>query len=839
VISDLTYRITKHHIDADKLEKKVLKGIEKPVQAHLVKRIKPLSRIKSSVSEIPLISRRRELKEIQTIMQAVHIGEAQGEIVVVTGEAGIGKTRLLDELIQSVQVKQVLHLHCLDREKHTMLHPVIRALRELVVDRSIDKFVSAQIDSTTSIEPARKHQIKLAIELLLSSEGVADDEQTIKIDRKTLLDALVEYFKFLNAEQISLVIVEDLHWADPSTLELLESIVDSLAELKLLLVITTRPIKPPVCLQGANIHRINLTPLTQQESIEFISSIVPSNTLTRKQCDKIAKHCDGIPVYLKELSFYIAQQANKDIIDEIGSPVPETLRDLLIARIDQLGSNSEIIQSASVFGREFTASQIGIVSQLSPEQIDRELESLFAAGILQIRDAPDMKEYQFSHALLADAVYASLLNTSKKELHAKVALMLDGNIALAEKDPEIAAFHYEGAENIDQAIVFRELAGKRAALRSANNEAAYHYSKAVEHTSLLPDSDAKRELELRLRLVLGTQLIANNGNAAPQVGSNYLRAKELSHIVTNEHLRIETYYGLWSYHQVCGRMREALEMSRAMIDVPICSSLPDMDMTASRAHGLCLFAMGKFDDSKTHLDRALCRLDQRAQEASSLVDVSDTEVLLQCSAGWLYCYLAMPNKALELHHQAISRAEDNNYHHSLAYALALSAASHQVMDDKLQTREHSSRLIDLSLEQDFPYWRAWGEMLYAWSAVGLQGENANARFDLGMQAYERTSAKMMNAYFGALRAELDIKSENFTDALQRLDDSEKFSINSGALFYVPEIHRLRSEVYVQCGDTDAAYAEIEKARAVALSQGNALLLEKIKLTGAQCRAPVS
>lgn len=828
VISELTHEITADHIEAEALDKRCLKGIEKPIQPYRIVKIKPVSVHRQALLELPLISRNAEFRELKRILADIISGSSSGHAVLIVGEAGIGKSRLISELIKSSSRSSVLRLQCLNREKHSMLQPVINSVRELLSRRPIESVLERKLRNRQSLDAQSREEIKQTIELLMSSTSIDMVQGEAQIERKNLFNILFRYLEVVISDRIKLIVLEDVHWADPTTLEFLSLVIDRLAELKILLVITSRAGEIPSCLQDGAIQRMNLAPLTREESIDFVSKLVPAGTLSLQQYEKIADHCDGVPVYLRELSLYIAKEGNDSIIDKIGLAVPETLRDLLIARVDQLGTSSTIIQSASVFGKEFTAEQIGAISDKQPKEVEQELDSLFDAGILLLREAAEPRSYQFSHALLADAVYASLLNTSKKNLHAKVADMLDRNGNLAEHDPEIAAFHYEGAERYEQALTHRELAAKRAALRSATSESAYHYAKAVSHSAFIGDSTIKSETELRLRLALGTQLIANKGNAAPEVGENYLRASELCVQVEDENLLWQTYYGLWSYHIVSGRLPASLEMSEKMISLPICLQQSYLDVVAHRAQGLSLFAMGQFMDSLKHLEYALDRHSATEDFELTLGDVSDAEVLLKCSLGWLYCYLNKSEQGIALHKQAIKRAESQNLHHSLAYALALAAASYQVLGDKLTTLRYSERLVAFSVDHDYPYWRAWGEMLVIWAKTPQPSQSQQLEFEQALKDYNLTGAQMMNAYFVTLQAEIAIELQEYTDALQKLDAAEQYGRAAGAAFYTAELHRLRAIALWELNKKELSLTELQAAHDLAKVQSNRVLQEKIE-----------
>lgn len=847
VASATTMRLTKSAFRSTRLPPTTVKGIAEPIQAFVVNGEQQTDDLLANgpTNKARLIARNSEFNQLKHNWQTASSGK--GMVTILLGEAGIGKTRLVQELIQKLPVDEVLRFHCLPRYQNSMLHPLIQQLRDstclsrLSVGSVLrDHVVNLNLPGVDV--DANQNTLK-DFESLLDLLTDTSTDNTVKIKKNQIFSAVLLQLRNLVESGVSVVVVEDVHWADPTSLDLLTEIVEIIEELPLLLLLTTRPEKIPIFDSSSAVNTVKLSALTMSDSTALIEQVTEAKLLSTQDISSILDRCDGIPLYLEEITRAVMEEVDVSLLERHSDNIPETLRDLLMARLDRLGSGTVLAQIASVLGRKFTVSQVKAIADISHAAVEDGLVELEKAGVLVAISGESEQSYQFNHSLTANAAYTSLLSEHKQLLHAKVARMLDADPLSAEREPETAAGHYEWAGELEPAIRLRELAANRASVRSANVEAAFHFNKAAELAIQLP-VDAQRDmLELRLRLELGTQLIACYGNAAPQVKSNFERAQELCESVPDQPLLWQTLYGLWSIYQVNGQLREANTLGQQLIDLAKRLNSSDLSLRAHRAHGLCQFAMGKFDASRIHLQCAVDIYNPEKHGVRQMGDISDNLVLANCNLGWLYCFQGETEQGLYLHKKAICRAEELQDQHSLAFALALSAASHQALGDHANTGLLAQRLVTLSQAHGFPYWLAWGEMLHEWARCANVVSVYTDDFDKALSAYEETGGRMMNAYFITLRAELEIAHQLLPQAIATLNEAEKLIDETATQFYMAEIPRLRAEIDMKRGMADDSEKMLALADRLAIRQGNLLLKRKIdntklRLPMIQCKLPV-
>ena len=832
VASDTTMRLTKTAFQSTPLPLTRVKGITEPIQAFFISGEQTAdagSQI-MRVHRAPMVARESEYNQLNIIMQSTLDGT--GMVAIVQGEAGIGKSRLVEEVIKDIPSKQILSFCCLPRYQNSMLHPLVQQLRDsmCLTTQSTDAELRKQVVSLRGMGVGASQSTVLAFESLLSLSGEETEQNEAKLKKNELFDAILYQMRRLVDDGVSVILVEDLHWADPTSLDLLAQIAENIESLPLLLMFTTRPDRIPEFATASSVCTVKLSPLTMSDSSNLVKELTRTKLLSAQDIERILDRCDGIPLYLEEITRAMMDDVDISILERRTTDIPETLRDLLMARLDRLGSGTVLAQIASVLGRSFTVRQVQTIAELDDKAVENGLEELEKAGLLIPHEGNVERAYQFNHSLTANAAYTSLLSEHKVILHAKVARMLDADPISAEREPETAAGHYEWAGELEPAIRLRELAGNRASVRSANVEAAYHFNKAVTLTMQLPVNTERHVLELRLRLELANQLSACYGNAGHQVELNFKRAKELCEHVPDQPLLWQTMYGLWSTCQVNGRLREANALGQQLIDLAKRLDSTNMLLRANRAHGLCQFAMGEFDDSRIHLERAINTYDPKLHSVQEIVDISDSLVLAKCNLGWLYCFQGETEYALELHKDAILRAEQLEHQHSLAFALALSAASHQALEDHGNTRLLAQRLVSLSQSQGYPYWLSWGKMLLLWSRPTRNSIQDSNEFNIALTAYEKTGGRMMNAYFMTLRAELEIARQLLPEALASLAEAEQLVEETAVRFYLPEISRLRAVIHAKQGKFEEAKAMLEQAKQLAVKQGNSLLNNRIAVT---------
>jgi predicted ATPase/class 3 adenylate cyclase len=441
---------------------------------------------------------------------------------------------------------------------------------------------------------------------------------TPQAQRTRTLDKLAHQLPGLAARQPVLVVLEDAHWIDPTTLELMEQCLDCIVGARVLILITSRPENQPRFAVHRHFTQLTLNRLGRTGIEAIIKRLSRGKTLPREVVGAIAERTDGVPLFAEELTKTILESG---VLHEAAEgyeltvPLPElaipaTLHDSLMARLDRLASVKELAQTAAVIGREFTHEMIAAITQQSQSELEEGLELLIKGEIIFRRGARPLVTYSFNHALVQNAAYQSLLKSRRQQLHAQFARALEERLSeTVRNEPELLAHHYSAAGITERAVLYWEKAGERAVQRSANVEAIDHLRKGLELLGTLPDTPERARQELPLQTTLGSALMAVKGQGAPETGQSYERARQLGEQVGDAEQHFRAVWGSWRYHfarsdhvQAAGLGEQCLNLAEQAQDVAF--------MLESRfALGASLVYQGKFVAARDSLERAISLYD--------------------------------------------------------------------------------------------------------------------------------------------------------------------------------------------------------------------------------------
>jgi predicted ATPase len=549
---------------------------------------------------------------------------------------------------------------------------------------------------------------------------------------------------------------------------------------------------------------------------------------------QIVEKTDGVPLFVEEMTKAVLEsgvlKATNEQYELVGSlavlTIPATLHDSLMARLDRLGLGKEVAQLAAAIGRQFAYALLRSVAPWDDAALQQGLRQLVAAELCYQHGIIPQATFVFKHALIRDAAYDSLLRARRRQLHGQIARVLESKRG-SEQDYELEtiAHHFEAAQEIDQAIVYWENAGLQARQRSANQEAAAHFTHAID---LLRGRGRHRddaERELRLRVELGGQLIACYGNGALEVEENYTRAQALLEHVHDRQLTFRAQHGLRTFYMVRGLLQRARDIGEQLLQLAGELADDSLLLQAYRPHGLCLFAMGEFAAAQYYLEQAIALYQPHLHGSQRFEYISDPLVLARCNLGWALSFLGDRSAALEQTNRAIAFAEQLEHMHSLAFALSLAASTRQALGDLDATQSLAERTLLLSQTYGYPYWVAWAHMLLGW-VHGQSGVQTPAAQEIehGLDIYRGTGARMMLPYFLALLAETNMQHGQPQAALRHLEAAQERIDMTGTRFYEAEIYRLMGRL-----QADYFHAPQEARRAflqaidIAARQRNALL----------------
>ncbi|MBI3800081.1 MAG: AAA family ATPase [Deltaproteobacteria bacterium] len=828
VISAAAQRLIGGLFDCQPLGQQTLKGVSAPVQVYRVlSESSAQSRLEVDVSTgrlTPLVGRANEVGLVLERWTAAQAGE--GQVVLLSGEPGIGKSRLVQEVKERIvqQRATCLEFRCSPYSQNSALYPVITHLqRVLQVER----------DDTPQTKLAKLQQILaryrfpqtdtlLLLAALLSLPQPVDTPPLTlspqKQKQKTQ-EALVAWL-VEEAEHAPVYGVwEDLHWADPSTLELLGLLLTQVPTTRSLVLLTARPEFTPPWSSRTHLTPLTLGRLPRIQAVEMIKKVTDGKPLPAEVQQQIVSKTDRVPLFVEELTKMVLESGLVQETDghyELTGPlpplaIPATLQDSLMARLDRLATGKEVAQMGATLGREFSYEVLQAISPVDEDNLQQALARLVEAEVLYQRGIPPQARYVFKHALIQDAAYQSLLKSTRQQHHRQIAQVLEERFPeTVETQPELEAHHYTEAGLIAQAIPYWQRAGQRAVQRSANSEAISHLTKALEVLKTLPDTPERTQQELDLQIVLGPALIAIKGWAAPEVEKTYTRARELCQQVGETPQLFPVLWGLWVFHDVRAKFQKSHELGEQLLTLAQSVQDPALLLEAHVALAYTLHFLGEFIPAREHSEQGVALYDLQQHRALTFlyggVDPGMASYALTAQALWSLGY---PAQALKRSHEAIILARELSHPHSLAFALGLGARVHQFCRERQAAQEQTEAAMTLSTEQGLPFWLAWGTIVRGW-ALAEQGQEQEgiAQIRQGLAAYRATGAEGWRSYFLVLLAEAYEKVGQTEEGLAVLVEALAAVDNSGERMCEAELYRLKGQLTLKQSGVRSPASEV-------------------------------
>jgi predicted ATPase len=623
-------------------------------------------------------------------------------------------------------------------------------------------------------------------------------------EKQQTQDALVAWLLEEAERQPVLAVYEDLHWADPSTIELLGLLVDQVPTAPMVIVLTFRPEFVTPWPSRSHMTPITLNRLERPQVEAMITQLGGGKALPAEVVQHIVARTDGVPLYVEELTKMLLEsdllQEEADHYVLAGSlssmAIPVTLQDSLMARLDRLPMVREVAQLGAVLGREFAYEMLQALAAVEESTLQDRLGQLVGAELLYQRGRPPRAKYMFKHALIQDAAYASLLKRTRQQYHRQIAQMLEAEFPeTVEAEPELVAHHYTEAGLNEQAVGYWYQAGQRTTQRSANVEAINHLTMGLEVLMTLPDTLERARQELDLQIILGPVLMAVKGFASLDTERAYARARELCHQVGETLQLFPVLYGLWRFHINRAELQTARELAEQLFSLAQRVQDPAFLLESHWVLGQTMFWLGEMAPARAHFEQGMAFYDPQQHRSHALVYGLDPGVVCRCFAAMPIWVLGYPNQSLQSIHEAMTLAQEFAHPFSLAFALAIVACVHQYRREVQAVQERAEALIALSTEQGFPHWLAYGTILRGWTLIA-QGEGAEgiAQVRQGLVAHRATGAELQQPYFLSLLAEaygeVGQPEEGLTvlvEALARVD-------NTGQRYWEAELHRRKGEL---------------------------------------------
>ena len=656
----------------------------------------------------PLTGRKRELETL--IERWKQAREGHGQVLLLSAPPGLGKSRLAYELKRWVAEDPsaaLIECFCAPHYSNSALYPVIECIERILfetdaVPMSDEKKLRAIEGMLAGLNFPLPETVPLFAKLLgVPAPEYPPLEATPERQRALTLDALADIVLERASRQPLLFLIEDLHWADPTTVQLLGQLATQAPGVSMLAVYTHRPEFIPPWPSRSHVFSMAIDRLPREESLAIAAAATRGRALDSAAMAQIVENCDGVPLFLEEMVRTVTESGNATGARPGKLAVPSSLRESFLARLDQLGPARNLARLASVLGREFPQWLLEAAAELDPAELRACLDRLVEADVLHLRGAGQRRTCAFKHALLQEAAYDSLLTKTRAHLHQQIGELIATRFpSVAAREPEAVARHFTEAGLGERAIPFWHRAGMAALERSAHREALAHLERGLGVYGALPPERRDRAQELLLVASLGPALVATRGFGAAEVGGAYRRAEQLLSSAGNSALTLPTLWGVWVYNLVRGDLAHALEIARRMA----AAGDDAMRLEGLFTAGDTLFWMGELEEARACLEAAESLYDASRFGHHAHLFGQDTLVATLCYLSFTHCFLGDFERAMAASERSIEHAKSIRHPFSIGWALNFRATLDGFLGYHSSAREFGEQAIRYCQEQAYPFW---------------------------------------------------------------------------------------------------------------------------------------
>jgi len=777
----------------------------------------------------PLVGREAELHQLLQWWEQAR--EGHGAFVLVRGEAGIGKSRLIQELRERLPPDAAIRLRCQCwvQFSTSSFAPIIELLQHLL---RLDPEGSPQenlhkLEGRVRAAGLSTEDVYLLASLL--ALPVAEESPHLRLTpermKEKTLEALTVLLLRMTQERPVFAVVEDLHWADPSTLGLLNYLWARIGQARLCVFLTARPDFQPTWPEGERFYLHSLERLPPLLTAELVRQAASGKELPEEAVEQLVAKTDGVPLFVEEMTRMVVEKGSEAGAAGEPSSIPLTLGGLLLARLDMLPRGQKALaQLCAVIGRGFSRELLTTLSGRSERTLAQDLSGLLHAGLLQLVDDEGEPRYQFRHALIQDAAYQSLLRRTRREYHRRIAQVLATQFPeLVETQPELLAHHHTESGALELAIDFWAKAGQRANLRSANMEAISHLSQALRLLRSLPAAAQRPEKELQLLVALGLPLMQTRSVRSRDVEQTYSRALELFHQVGDglPPLHVST-WGSFAYYFMRTKFNVAQDLATLLVDVGGRQQSPEMLSLGHRMMAMNFFTWGQMATALEHIERAVAYSDFGLEQHRVLAVSQwvNPRVAALAYGAVVESVIGHEEKARAYEREAVELAEKIGHHHSLALALNYSALACQLRGEIACTQAHAERCIALSTEHRFRLWLGWSLFTKSWvlAAQGSPGEGL-ALLRANLVRWRNAGIRVGLPLFLGMLAEYHLKLGQYSQGMAAVTQALGWAEAQGEHSYEVELHRIEGELLQASGHATGATTSFLHALDVARQQG--------------------
>ena len=888
VIGDTTLKLISDFFTYRDLGTLTIKGISQPVPIYEIlaeypEEGHPAFRRRNVVTTLqqrrvtPLIGRRREVAVLEERWNLAET--SRGQVVLIEGEAGIGKSRIVAVIAEHVDDLNAQVLECRGAPdlQNSPLHPILSLLQHQLFQFSGMDTGSTRLQKLEHF--LTTHQLPADLLPLLAELLEIEGDYDVPIlppgqRRHRTLEAVLQLLLKAAAQKPVLLIVEDIHWADPSTLAFLHLLISRLEDAPILAILTSRGeinvtqnvdqtegrAKLRTLAQLKWVTEMLLRRLTPNQVSKMIIGVAGDQKIPVSVSEQITAKTEGVPLFVEELT-RMALESDLDS-DEVLTEIPATLQASLTARLDRLGRRKEIVQLGATLGREWPAKLLYqvIVSMVEEFEtpsdsledstalnavqsflvrngdltsLEQELQQLVEAEILNCRQIHESEQrYTFKHSLIRETAYQSLLKSTRQGYHRRIATVLMTEFQKVVRiRPELVAYHYTEGELPERAIEYWQLAGRRALERSANVEGVRHLTQGLTLLETLPETPARAARELVIQTTLGPALIATKGYAAIEVETTYTRAKALLETMPNSErmpLRFPILFGLWLYYLVGAKLQTAREIGEQCLGMAKQQQDDVLEVEARRALGATLYYLGELKMARVHIEAGISLYDPHQHPVHAFFHYLADPGMTLCSyaAPLMWC-LGFPEQALAQLQEAERMSKERPHPFSQVVSLHFGALLYQQRRNRQKVNDYATKLLSICKEYGFSVWEPTGKIMKGWAIQHNPKTDDEAGIDLireGIAGWESNHARVLRPVYLSLLAQAYELVGKVGEAIQVVDKALDAVAESGERTNEAELYRLKAVLLLKSAEAcsenvqNAAKAYFEKSLSIARQQ---------------------
>ena len=823
ILSDATHSLVSAYVQTRPLGKLALQPNLDPIEAYLLLEERTVStRLESAEQLTPMVGRKNELACLKRYWRKTTQNGTNCTILV-SGEPGIGKSRLVKCIEETLcaETATVVKWHCREEYCGTALHTVTEHLSRVCTfapnDGKPEKIRKLQCYIDRHFPGIGDQSLSLLARLLsLNADGCFYLPGMAPPQEKLLVfELLLGMLRMLASQKPLLFILEDVHWADHSTLELLDKLMTEGIDKPLLVLLTARPEFRP----ARQVMRIDLMPLSETETANLVSHMRPGHGFSSETMQRIVRATDGVPLFIEEMTRRLVDDGNEIIGDTI---IPATLHDLLAARLDRLGDAKILAQAAATIGRQFSLDLLhAALPDTDINDIRRMLLILEESVLICKLECPEI-DYQFRHALIADTAYQSQTRLVRRTIHGHIAEALARNRNTAH---ELPAKHYFEAGELGKAIEWWILAGMESAAKCANTEAIGHFNRALDAVEMLPAAPDRDEIELRVLVELGGTLISSFGYGSPEASRVYMRAFALSE---KTGLSLTLFRSIWGLYLGCSSRtnhRDAMVFAERLLELARVDGSEPLLIAAHYAHTNTAYSLGRFADSIRHMEAA--RMLYQPELDDSIIALFGEHVLVSAMqfGSWALWTVNRSADSLDTATEALAIARRIDHAPTLCFAYCFCGILYRLHANIDKVREYGEALSALAAKHEFGLWQLIGSLIEGWVQAAQGKPDGVSRIAAAVDVM-RQGVMMQGIimYFLEILAEAHGMLGQYDEQMAVLNEAMTIMGRVQDTHFEAEIYRLAGENLMNSSSNPAkAEAWLQQALEVARRQGASML----------------